>query len=81
MKWMTLKIWHLSKPGAGLLKRDSNKIKYLEMILQRFLIYAYIGIFTVILAKEQGPTVDFNELYREEGELITSLNVCFLWIW
>ena len=44
------------------------------MILQRFLIYAYIAIFTVILEKEQGPTVDFNELYREEGELITSLN-------
>ena len=78
MKWLTLRIWHLSKPGAGLLKRDSNKIKYLGMISQRFLIHDYIGIFTVVLAIEQGPTVDYNALYREEGELIASLNV---WIW
>ena len=48
------------------------------MILQRFLIYANIGLFTVILAKEQGTTVDFTELYRQEGDLITILND---WIW
>lgn len=48
------------------------------MILQRFLIYANIGLFTVILAKEQGTTVDFTKLYREEGDLITILND---WIW
>ena len=44
------------------------------MIFQRFLIYAKIGLFTVILAKEQGATVDFTELYRQEGDLITILN-------
>ena len=64
----------MSKPGAGLLKRDSNKIKYLEMILQRFFIYANIGLITVILAKEQGTTVDFTELFRQEGDLINILN-------
>ena len=46
------------------------------MISQRFLIHAYISIFTVVLAIE--PTVDFNALYREEGELITALNVWIL---
>ena len=43
------------------------------MILMRFLIFAYIGIFTIILANEQGP--DFNQLYIEEGDLLDAVNV------
>ena len=43
------------------------------MILMRFLISAYIGIFTTILANEQGP--DFNQLYTEEGDLLDAVNV------
>ena len=43
------------------------------MILMRFLIFANIGIFMIILANEQGP--DFNQLYTEEGDLLDAVNV------
>ena len=46
------------------------------MIFLRFIIFATIGKFMTILAKEQG--LNFEELYREEGELLAAVNAWIL---